>query len=75
MKEVNTGKGIKFPSVMKPYVAYVLPVIIVAVYLKGYWDMFKPKGSTMLVGWMIVAFALLGFVIFTALGKPKKENK
>lgn len=75
MKEVNTGKGIKFPSAMRPYVAYVLPLVIVAVYLKGYYDMFSPKGTTMLVGWMIVAFALLGFVVFTALGKPKKENK
>ena len=73
MKEVNTGKGLKFPGLMRPYVAYVLPIIIAAVYLKGYWDMFSPKGTTMLVGWMCVAVVLLGFVIATALSKPKKN--
>ena len=75
MKEANTGKGIKFPEVIRPYMTYVLPIVIVAIYLKGYYDMFSGKGTTMFVCWMAVAFALLGFVIMTALGKPKKENK
>ena len=55
--------------------SYVLPIIIAIIYLKGYYDMFSAKGTTMLVGWMIVAVILLGFVIVTALGKPKKGNK
>ena len=75
LKEVNTGKGIKFPSVMKSYMSYILPLIIITIYLKGYYDMFSSKGTTMLVSWMIVAVLLLGFVVVTALGKPKKENK
>lgn len=73
--EVNTGKGIKFPSAIRSYMSYVLPIIIAIIYLKGYYDMFSAKGTTMLVGWMIVAVILLGFVIVTALGKPKKGNK
>lgn len=74
MEEVNAGKGIKFPSAMRPYVAYVLPLIIVAVYLKGYYDMFSPKGTTMLIRWIVVAFAMLGFVIYIAFGKSKKDK-
>ena len=29
--EVNTGKGISFPKWLRPYVTYVLPLIIIAV--------------------------------------------
>lgn len=29
--EVNSGKGLKLPKWMKPYLSYVLPVILVAV--------------------------------------------
>jgi len=72
MEEVNTGKGIKFPAAMRSYMSYVLPIIIVAIYLKGYYDMFSPKGTMMLLGWMVVAVVLLAFVVVTALGKPKK---
>ncbi len=31
--EVNTGKGMKLPKWLKPYVSYVLPVIIVVVFI------------------------------------------
>jgi len=33
MEEVNTGKGMKLPKWLKPYVTYVLPVIIIAVFI------------------------------------------
>lgn len=31
--EVNTGKGLKFPKWLKPYVSYVLPLIIIVVFI------------------------------------------
>ena len=34
--EANTGKGIKFPMWLKPYVTYILPVIVLAVFVLGY---------------------------------------
>lgn len=73
MEEVNAGKGLKFPVVIRPYVAYVLPVMIAVIYLKGYWDKFVKMGTGMLAGWMAVAVVLLGFVAVCAAGKPKKE--
>jgi len=40
--EVNTGKGIKFPNnkVIKFYIKFIAPVIIVAVFIAGYIDLF-----------------------------------
>jgi len=35
-EEANTGKGIKFPNWMRFYVSYILPVIILAVFVLGY---------------------------------------
>ena len=33
LSEVNTGKGAKFPKFMIPYMKYVLPVIIIAIFV------------------------------------------
>jgi len=38
--EADAGKGIKFPKLLRPYVAYVLPVIMIIVLLQGYYDKF-----------------------------------
>lgn len=58
-KEANMGKGIKFPDCLRFYMSYILPAIIVVVYLKGYYDTFAPLGTAYLVGWMIFACVLL----------------
>lgn len=73
LAEVNAGKGIKFPAAVRPYVSYVIPAIIIVIYLKGYWDKFVSMGTAMLTGWMIVALLLLAFVVFCATGKAKKQ--
>ncbi|MBQ1947886.1 MAG: sodium-dependent transporter [Clostridia bacterium] len=31
--EVNTGKGLKFPKWLRPYVSYVLPLIIIVIFI------------------------------------------
>jgi len=73
--EANTGMGLKFPLFLKGYMTYVLPVVIVVIYLKGYWDFFYPKGIQYLIPWMMIAFGVLGFcswIVFTT--KKKKES-
>ena len=35
LKEANEGKGMKFPNWMRPYVTYVLPVIVVIIFVAG----------------------------------------
>ena len=54
-KEVNTGVGFALPGWIRGYMSYVLPLIIILVYLKGYYDMFSPMGTKVLIGWMIFA--------------------
>lgn len=62
-KEVNTGKGFDLPKWIGGYMAYILPFIIIIVYLKGYYDMFSPYGIKTLIIWMLIALALLALVL------------
>ncbi len=73
IKEVNTGKGIKLSNKLRTYFAYILPLIIAVVYLKGYYDMFK--SSPNLVLWMILSVALLAITIFFSMPKSFKVSK
>lgn len=36
IKEADTGKGAKFPKLFRPYFTYVLPVLILVVFVMGY---------------------------------------
>ena len=73
MAEANAGVGKKLSNKLKFYMSYVLPVIIVVIYLKGYYDMFSPKGLNYLIPWMCVAFAFLGVIAYFAFSKGKKK--
>ena len=34
--EADSGKGLKFPKWIRPYVTYVLPIIILFIFIQGY---------------------------------------
>lgn len=36
IKEANAGSGIKFPTWIRPYVTYVLPLVIIYLFIQGY---------------------------------------
>ncbi len=40
-KEANEGHGLKFPSFMSFYCKWILPLIIIVIFIKGYWDIFS----------------------------------
>ena len=44
LTEVNTGKGLKFPKWIRVYVSYILPLIILFVFVQGYIAKFFPAG-------------------------------
>ena len=75
IKEANAGQGMGFPELLKGYMTYILPLIVVVIYLKGYYDMFAPKGMKYLIPWMIVAFAFLGLIAWFAFGGKRNEAK
>lgn len=74
LEEINQGEGWKFPSAIKGYMSYGLPLLIIIIYLKGYYDKFQPMGTKVLVGWMIVAILFLTFVIGCSCGKSNAEK-
>jgi NSS family neurotransmitter:Na+ symporter len=41
MKEVNTGKGLRFPTNIKWYFTYIVPAIIIFLFIMGYISMFR----------------------------------
>lgn len=71
MAEANEGEGIRFPKGLKAYVAYGIPLIIVFIYLKGYYDKFQGGSPAVLAGWMAVAVLFLLFVFWCAVGKRR----
>lgn len=40
LEETNTGAGISFPKKIKAYVTFVLPIIVLYIFVQGYWGMF-----------------------------------
>ena len=75
IKEANAGKGMGFPEILKGYMTYILPIIVIVIYLKGYYDMFAPKGLKYLIPWMIVAIAFLALIAWFAFGGKRNEAK
>lgn len=40
--EADAGVGIKFPTWARTYVTYILPVLVLFVFVMGYWNIFAP---------------------------------
>lgn len=72
LAEVNEGKGKAFPKALKGYMTYVIPTLIVAIYLKGYYDFFAKQAIGVRVFWMVVAVLFLALVFSFTLSKKKK---
>ena len=71
IREADSGSGIQLPKSLRRYMMYVLPLLVILIYVKGYWDLFAPQGIGVLVPWMGVACAFLGIVLWFAYGKRK----
>ncbi len=42
--EADTGDGIKFPRKLKLYIKWILPAIVLVIFIKGYYDIFSRMG-------------------------------
>ena len=40
LKEANTGSGLKFPTAVRAYVTWVLPIVMAVIFILGYWNRF-----------------------------------
>ena len=73
LREANTGSGTKFPAGIRMYMLWVIPIVVSVIYLKGYYDMFKPKGTAYFIPWMTIGVLMLVLVGWIAFGKSRKK--
>lgn len=74
IREANSGQGMGFPAKLRWFMTYLLPIVVVIIYLGGYFDMFHKLGPVYLIPWMLVAFVMLGLVGWFAFGKKKEKQ-
>lgn len=51
LKEANAGKGLKLPRFIRPYLTYVLPIIITAIFFIGIFT-FEFKDNFTIINWI-----------------------
>ena len=73
IQEANAGNGLKFPQFIRKYMTYILPWIVVIIYLKGYYDKFSSQSNGVFGVWMAVAFAFL-LLVFSVTRKQKQTK-
>ncbi len=56
------------------YITYILPLIVAAVYLRGYWDFFAKRPMPFRIAMMAVACAFLCLVVYLVFWRDKSEN-
>ena len=72
LQEANAGAGAKMPYSVQRYLMYVLPVFILTIYLKGYYDMFVKQGTGVLIKWLCVAACFLLYIWYGASAAPSR---
>ena len=41
LAEADAGEGLKFPRKMKFYIKWILPIVVLVIFVKGYYDIFS----------------------------------
>ena len=75
LEEANTGKGLKFPTAIRFYMSYILPIIIIVIYLKGYYDTFLNHVLWQRIAWMGFAVLIVVAVLFLCSHRPTTKNQ
>lgn len=73
LTEADSGNGLRFPHKLRWHMTYIIPVVVVFIYLKGYYDMFAPQGLSYLIPWMCIALLFLGFIFF--ISRSRKSDR
>lgn len=73
LTEADAGNGLRFPHQLRWHMTYIIPVVVVFIYLKGYYDLFAPQGLSYLIPWMCIAVIFLLFIF--SLARCKNNTK
>ena len=41
IKEANTGEGLRFPKKIRVYLTFILPIVVLYIFLQGYWTLIQ----------------------------------
>jgi NSS family neurotransmitter:Na+ symporter len=74
VEEADAGKGMRFPRLLCIFMAYVAPLLIVLIYLKGYYDTFSSMEGAAFIAWMCLAVLFLGFVGYIVFSRRRKVD-
>ncbi|MCH3950169.1 MAG: sodium-dependent transporter [Acidaminococcus sp.] len=74
LAEANDGLGTKMPAGVKNYLMYILPLFILTIYLKGYYDMFVKQGTGALIKWFCIAACFLLYILYGSMGTVKSKK-
>ena len=83
LEEANLGHGVKLGPAVRLYMTYLLPLLVIGIYLKGIYSRFRPDGTGWLgwnqetlffVLWMGIAWAYIGFVFWLRGNKKEKSH-
>ena len=73
LTEADAGNGLRFPHQLRWHMTYIIPAVVVFIYLKGYYDLFAPQGLSYLIPWMCIAVIFLLFIF--SLARCKNNTK
>lgn len=73
LAEADSGNGLRFPYHLRWHMTYIIPIVVVFIYLKGYYDLFAPQGLQYLIPWMCIALLVLAFIFF--ISRNRKSGK
>lgn len=73
LTEADAGNGLRFPHQLHWHMTYIIPAVVVFIYLKGYYDLFAPQGLSYLIPWMCIAVIFLLFIF--SLARCKNNTK
>jgi len=74
LAEADAGSGPRFPKVLRQFMVWGAPALILLIYIKGYYDLFAPKGMAYLVSWLCVAALFLTYIAHLALSRSKDNH-
>lgn len=70
MEEANSGSGVKFPQIVRGYVSYILPLIVIYIFFQGYLERFSKPWSI-----LIPVLLLIGIVYIPLQAMRKAKRK
>ena len=73
IEEANAGKGLKYPKWIHKYVCYVLPIIIIFIFVQGYADKFPQPWSYIGATIIILIVLSIPFLSWKTMHKKSKS--